>query len=381
MRPEDLQVLIAASKPRRRRRIRVAAGLAAWTVIAIGLTAVTVGLDHPSLIKGSSGAPGWLYVIDAFGWLVVVSMAGVTMRLSPKLMARRTWSARPESHGRYLEDVGPRGVASLAPDGTQTYTPWSALAGMRETKDAFCLLGHDGAVHVVLPGRGLEDPQLIPALREFLNHSVNGQPPIESPSAGKRSTSKLMATCWRGNHVVTMEHLRLQSPTRSDIAIMRAAASDSEAQRWLGWNKQTVIRRSRRKSLLGRQPGQGRIRAKEQITGQWYMIAIDRDTGLLVGGIGGDLRNGEVGGWLAPKFRGRRLGAELFAGATQFVHYHLGKEQVFAGAEPLNVSSVRALLSAGFIPTTGPHVHKLPDGRVIPSSWFHHTTDQPARCE
>jgi hypothetical protein len=45
------------------------------------------------------------------------------------------------------------------------------------------------------------------------------------------------------------------------------------------------------------------------------------------------------------------------------------------------VSSVRALLSAGFIPTTGPHVHKLPDGRVIPTSWFHHTTDEPARCE
>lgn len=73
--------------------------------------------------------------------------------------------------------------ATLAPDGTQTYTPWSALAGMRETKDAFCLLGHNGAVRVVLPMRGLEDPHLIPALREFLNHSVNGQPPIQAPSA------------------------------------------------------------------------------------------------------------------------------------------------------------------------------------------------------
>lgn len=197
---------------------------------------------------------------------------------------------------------------------------------------------------------------------------------------GRRSGPNPVGTCWKGHHVVQLEHLRLQSPTRSDMVVMSAAASDPAAQRWLGWPRQSVVRESRRESVLARHPGQGRRRAV-RIVGKWYLIAIDRTTGLAAGGVGGDIRDGDVGGWLAPQYRGRRLGAELFAGAAQFAHYHLGQEHVFAGAEPANVASIRALLSAEFSPTAGPEVHQLPDGRLIPASWFHHATNQATRCQ
>jgi RimJ/RimL family protein N-acetyltransferase len=91
--------------------------------------------------------------------------------------------------------------------------------------------------------------------------------------------------------------------------------------------------------------------------------------------------NGEVGGFLAPRFRGRRLGAELFAGAAQFAHYHLGEEHVYAVTEPANAACVRALLLAGFTPADGPEVRRLPDGRVVPACWFQHATGQPTQCE
>ena len=179
--------------------------------------------------------------------------------------------------------------------------------------------------------------------------------------------------------MVRMEHLLLRSPTRSDVAIMTASASDAAAQQWLGWREHELTSDSRRESLLGRQPGQGRVQATKA-TAPWHLIAIDRATGLVAGGVGGNPAIGDVGGWLAPRFRGRHLGAELFAGAAQFVHYHLGEAHVLAGTEPANTAAVHALLSAGYTPTDGPGRHQLPDGRVVPSRWFGHTAARPTRC-
>jgi RimJ/RimL family protein N-acetyltransferase len=45
---------------------------------------------------------------------------------------------------------------------------------------------------------------------------------------------------------------------------------------------------------------------------------------------------GEIGGWLAPWYRGYGLGASLFAGAAEFAHYHLGIARVTAGTETVN---------------------------------------------
>jgi RimJ/RimL family protein N-acetyltransferase len=107
---------------------------------------------------------------------------------------------------------------------------------------------------------------------------------------------------------------------------------------------------------------------------------VDRASGLAAGGAALAPWSLEVGGWLAPGFRGRGLGAELFAAIAQFGHDHLGLAMVLAGVEPANVACVAALLAAGFEPAQGPQTHYLPDGRVIPARWFRHDTGKAARC-
>jgi hypothetical protein len=61
------------------------------------------------------------------------------------------------------------------------------LNRIRETSGAFHLLDANGRVRVALPKRGLERPDQLPALREYLNRVVNGQPPAApaSTAAGR----------------------------------------------------------------------------------------------------------------------------------------------------------------------------------------------------
>ncbi|MCO5992576.1 GNAT family N-acetyltransferase [Actinoallomurus rhizosphaericola] len=181
--------------------------------------------------------------------------------------------------------------------------------------------------------------------------------------------------------MLSTPRLFLQTATLLDLNIAAAAASDPEAQRWLGWPPGGVILEDHRDRLLARRPGQGRpFRGPDDDV---ELVAIDRQSGLLAGSIGVRGAEGgewEVGGYLAPRFRHQGLGTELFAGAAAFAHEHLGLAVVHAGAEVSNSASIGALLSAGFVPMAGPEHHELPDGRVIPSRWFRHESDRPATC-
>ena len=176
-----------------------------------------------------------------------------------------------------------------------------------------------------------------------------------------------------------MPGLRLQTATIRDMCITSAAASDPQAQRWLGWQAQDLIPERGRERLLAMPPGQGRIMSPRP--GKWFLAAIDEADGRLAGAIGADEDSGEVGGWLAPRFRGRGLGASLFAGAAEFAHQHLGVPSVIAATEPGNAACIGALVSAGFSPATGPDTHPLPNGRVVFVHWFRHESTQPTTCE
>jgi RimJ/RimL family protein N-acetyltransferase len=168
--------------------------------------------------------------------------------------------------------------------------------------------------------------------------------------------------------------LRLQTPTVPDMAIIFAAASDRQAQRWLGWTD--VMPEPDLEPLLARSAGQGQILLRPPP----HLAAIDPADGRVAGAIEVDPDTGEVGGWLAPRFRGRGLGAGLFAGAAEFAHQHLGIPAVTAGTESSNAACVAALVSAGFIPAVGPDTHTLPDGRVVPARWFRHGSVQTSIC-
>lgn len=160
---------------------------------------------------------------------------------------------------------------------------------------------------------------------------------------------------------------------------MLAAASDPEAQRWLGWPARVLVPEPRRDELLAMEPGRGQ--RQSLYLDHWSLVVVDRASGLVAGGAGLGAVSLEVGGWLAPRFRGRGLGAELFAAIAQFGHDHLGIATVRAGTEPANLACAAALLAAGYEPAQGPQTHHLPDGRVVPASWFRRHTGQPARCQ
>jgi hypothetical protein len=154
-----------------------------WALIGAAFTAVTVALDLPSVVKSSSGAPGWMYVVDGVIWGGLVAyLARIAWRLSPKRLGRRAWRVHAALRGRHRDEVGPNGVRCTAPDGTEMFIPWSTIGRIGETGHAFHLIDHHGAVRNALPKRGLPSPDLIPALREFLHRSVDVQPGQERPA-------------------------------------------------------------------------------------------------------------------------------------------------------------------------------------------------------
>jgi RimJ/RimL family protein N-acetyltransferase len=161
-----------------------------------------------------------------------------------------------------------------------------------------------------------------------------------------------------------------------DLLAACAAASDDQAQRWLGWRPEQLIAEQHRAALLARRPGTGTRWASDP----WLLIAIDRASGRLAGAASVNQEH-QIGGWLGQQFRDHGLGRELFLGIATFAHHHLGMATVRAGVEPANTASVSALTSAGFVTTSGPTTHRLPDSRTVPAQWFRHDTEHPTACQ
>jgi len=191
LQPDDLQDSIAARPQRKRQRTRLIFATVGWALIDAAFTAVTVALDLPSVVKNAEGAPSWMYVVDAAIWFFVACGAVTAWRMSPKRLSRRVWHSNSQLHGRHHDEVGPGGITWIAPDGTQMSTPWANIDYIRETENNLNLIDHHGATRSTLPKRGLPGPDLIPALREFLNHSVNGQPPTATPDSAADESKPL----------------------------------------------------------------------------------------------------------------------------------------------------------------------------------------------
>lgn len=202
---------------------------------------------------------------------------------------------------------------------------------------------------------------------------------------GTRQRSALRVRgCSGGRHEIVTPRLFLRTATWSDARRIRAAASDAEAQRWLGWEPGILVPERERAGLLAAPAGRGRGRfGLPSPRLGLSMIAIDPDRGTTAGSLSLTPLSGdgcELGGSLAPGYRGRGLGAELFTAGLALAHRHLGFREVRAGAEPENAASVRSLWRAGLDPAPGPETHRLSDGRVIPSRWFASVEPEPVRC-
>ena len=197
--------------------------------------------------------------------------------------------------------------------------------------------------------------------------------------AGLLGESSPASGCQGERHVLRTPNLRFQTPTGRDLQMMIAAASDPGAQRWLGWPAECITPERDRDRLLCLRAGEGGTVARRR-DGGWYLVAIDWASGRLAGAVGCEPDGRDLGGWLAPRFRGRGLGRELFTAAALFAHQHLGVADVVAGTEVSNTACLGALRSAGFVPAAGPPDHRLPDGRVVQACWLRHDVSDPARC-
>ena len=195
----------------------------------------------------------------------------------------------------------------------------------------------------------------------------------------RRARRITAAKCVKGRHFVGTERLLFRTPTEWEMAAAQAAASDPAAQRWIGWEPEAVVPKRDRSRYLSIIPGTGPDcdwpdsacmvaihRRTNQCTG---MVTISRDTG----------GRPELGGWLAPAFRGKGLGTELFAAGRVLAHDHLGLSHVRAAAEVTNAGSRRALRAAGFDAADGPATYRLQNGRVMSPCWYEHVVAD-ARC-
>ena len=202
--------------------------------------------------------------------------------------------------------------------------------------------------------------------------------------AMRQRSGPLLRSCAGGRHVILTPSLHFRSQTLADARRAAAAGSDPEAQRWLGWRPGSLVPADERDRLLAAPAGTGRSRFGLRVpVMEIAMVAVDPERGTLAGSVSlvplsRDVC--ELGGSLAPAYRGRGLGAELFTAGLALAHRHLGFREVRAGAEPENIASVRSLWRAGFDPAPGPAAHRLSDGRVIPCTWFSSVEREPQRC-
>lgn len=172
--------------------------------------------------------------------------------------------------------------------------------------------------------------------------------------------------------------LLLRSPGEHDQTVISASGSDPAAQRWLGWAPDTVMDEKDRERILARRPGQGPL---TRPAGWLSLLAIDKESGLAAGyALVHPAEPVQGGAHLAPRFRGRGYGTELFTAATEFAHQHLGFPAVVAGTAADNLASRRALRAAGYTQASGPATHVLPDGRVVGVTWARHESAEPALC-
>ena len=224
--------------------------------------------------------------------------------------------------------------------------------------------------------RARDVPRLVAAYRRG-NETGRTDELAQDPPNDPERTQRM---CGRGSHLVQMADLRLQSPSLQNRRAMAAAGSDPHAQRWVGWTDQVVQQARQWTGLLEMELGNGGGRLpRAPARRAMYLAAIDASGRRLAGAITFDRDASEVGGWLAPGFRGRGLGAALFAGAAEFAHHHLGVASVLAGTEDENAACIGALTAAGFIPAAGPATHTLEDGRMVTARWFRHECG-PALC-
>ncbi|HWD04113.1 MAG TPA: GNAT family protein [Amycolatopsis sp.] len=189
-------------------------------------------------------------------------------------------------------------------------------------------------------------------------------------------------TCDRRGHAFAVGRFLFRTPTAWEYAAAVACGSDPEAQRWLGWLPGSAVPEPMRSDAMRVVPGTGPAWATPDPQSV-DIVAIDLLEGRCAGLVSvhsGEDGGPETGGYLAPTYRGRGLGRDLFAAGLLLAHTHLGLSRVRAGAEVGNVASGRSLEAAGLRRASGPDHYTLPNGEVRDAWWYQHDVPRPHAC-
>jgi RimJ/RimL family protein N-acetyltransferase len=186
---------------------------------------------------------------------------------------------------------------------------------------------------------------------------------------------------YSGLHVARSARLDIVTSRVSDLARYTEAASEPEAQQWLGWRPEELAQDElglRADPLDG---GQQVVRLSLDFL---FFAGIERTTGDLVAGIQVYRANDgsrAVGGTVSRPYRGKGYGREALAVVCELAHRHFGIARLTAGCEATNLASRAWLTSCGFRQTAGPATHVLPNGRQIDSLWWERTDPRAkSRC-
>jgi len=189
--------------------------------------------------------------------------------------------------------------------------------------------------------------------------------------------------CDRHGHVLRTGRFLFHTPTAWEYAAAVACGSDPGAQRWLGWLPDSIVEEPTRADALRVVPGTGPDWKHPDVF-SIDLVAIDVAAGRCVGLVSvhaGEDGGPETGGYLAPDYRGRGVGRELFTAGLLLAHEHLGLTRVRAGAEVGNVASARSLSAAGMVRAPGPPTYRLPNGRATEAWWFQHDVPRTSTCD
>ncbi|MGW0810296.1 GNAT family N-acetyltransferase [Nonomuraea sp. NPDC002799] len=178
----------------------------------------------------------------------------------------------------------------------------------------------------------------------------------------------IRVACSKQLHVLEADEFEIRTAGPWAVKAADATACDADAQRWLGWLPEIVrsyepLRDDLLNRVLDDEP--------EPVDPRFFAL-INKRGRRIMGFVAITLQRGrfEMGGSLAPAYRGQGLGAQLFTFGVTLAHDHLGLSDIYAGVEVGNIACRQSLLKAGMTPVNGPAQHTLPDGRVISSLWF-----------